>query len=386
MSPPASLFPAQSTIEHVSSQSHIPFDTMETCVSALHALRATLVQQLDIVKSELDDSKQRMQQNVAQKLVTSSPSVNDIDDARPLRSLSNLVPRVLGWQPSMCLDGTRYDSAGTLSSPPMSKSVNHGGNCSSSMLASVFACRPSSVACFRPSRAALERSSFADVRLPQQDGCVSTFMPLGHAVLLQNARYLGSTGGCLDQVSTITEQENCAVWITGLPTNATIKDLLNAIRKIGRVFSTHMNHAGDMYTKNAAKLVFCLPEAAQKFLFLANTIGIYVLGQRLRAVHNRYRYRAHSRQHESRVLHIRGPTQFVNIDFLGLYIQSLIVADVLAVVDIAVAPADAAMGIREQIWEFGSLGAQAAALKVAIEREPAMMGLVFVTFLSDPCE
>lgn len=62
------------------------------------------------------------------------------------------------------------------------------------------------------------------------------------------------------------------------------------------------------------------------------------------------------------------------------------VADVVEIVDLKVCEGEESFGIAEMEWHFGSVMAQAAALKLAIELEPALRSVVEVVYGPDPCE
>jgi hypothetical protein len=213
---------------------------------------------------------------------------------------------------------------------------------------------------------------------------LSKLSRIGH--LERNPNYLGQMTYGSNQDPNLPEFLNTAVWIEGIPAAATLRDLLRSIKQCDRIFTAYLNRPNGAHQTSAAKIAFFTRHGAVRFLSQVHTTaGIRILGQKLQARPNRNKYHAHTRWHESRVLRIRGPAKYVNYEFLQAYIASLVVADVLDVFEIH-NPVDMIQGVTEMEWTFGSVLAQAAAVKLAIEKEPALMELLQVRYCPDPCE
>ncbi|KAK2608488.1 hypothetical protein QQS21_002950 [Conoideocrella luteorostrata] len=196
-------------------------------------------------------------------------------------------------------------------------------------------------------------------------------------------RYHGMHTESNASVEYLDANQNCALWLTNLPPNIRERELLGAIRKIGRVFATYINYPdGHKHSTSAAKIVFFTPEAAQKLLSQSTLIQPMVIrGFRVKVAHNRIKYGKNSMDNgESRVLIITGYEEFVNEQSLTQYfaarfqfqidqVQTLIKHKKRAVVE----------------YKFGSYRCQSQmGMKALLVDRPE--GLQMVEYGADPCE
>lgn len=179
----------------------------------------------------------------------------------------------------------------------------------------------------------------------------------------------------------IPDSENCAVWITNLPTKCTQKDLLQALmlHRPGRVWATHVSGpAQPKHRHAAAKLVFYHPDEAKRFLELSRQPGIFVEDRRISAIYNKQRVPAQKYSRPtSRALEIRGDKAIVNEKFL----RSLFVSH-FKFEDEAVEVLAEFGNTRVIEWRFGSMRAQAASAYSILER---MYPCVDIRYATDPC-
>lgn len=179
----------------------------------------------------------------------------------------------------------------------------------------------------------------------------------------------------------IPDSENCAVWITSLPANCTVKDLLRALmqHRPGRVWATHISRADPpRHPHAAAKIVFYHPSEAKRFLQLCRYPGIWIQGHQMVATHNKQRVPAQEYTHPtSRALEIRGDKKTVSEHFLrSLFKRHFKFED--EAIEILAEFRD----VRVIEWRFGSMRAQASSAYQLLERHYPNVDIRYAT---DPC-
>jgi hypothetical protein len=198
----------------------------------------------------------------------------------------------------------------------------------------------------------------------------------------RNQNYLGTISAASNQVDGLPDWLNTCLWIEGAPPSTKHLDVLNSIHRCGKIFSLHINAPQQQHATAAAKLAFCSREGASRYISQAQSLGgVFILGQRISVRWNRNKYRENRNQAECRVLRIRGPLPVANVQFLTGYFCKLFHFELINVREVFVNLVE-----MELEWEFGSILAQAQSAKLAIEREPALRGLLMVTYGRDPCE
>lgn len=198
--------------------------------------------------------------------------------------------------------------------------------------------------------------------------------------------YQGNIHLARNRSANIPAHQNCALFIVGLPPQATITDVLATVRNAGRVYATHLNapEPDRGHLTSAAKIIFFERQGAERFYNQHAPSGLRIPGYpdfSARVVWNRIRTAASdSPRHYSRVLVIAGPACFVNPFRLTTYFQSKIEFDIDEIVDRG---GNADRRLVE--YRFGSFRCQAEAAKMAITRELTELG-VQVWFGRDPCD
>ncbi|KAJ8064198.1 hypothetical protein OCU04_006547 [Sclerotinia nivalis] len=132
-----------------------------------------------------------------------------------------------------------------------------------------------------------------------------------HAAGVQpNPKYEGEiTAEVLNDLLT-PENENCALHITGIHPKAEMKDLFPTIHH-GKVYSVAWNAPNSDWANAAARLCFCVREAAERYLEESETgDGIRIFGQRITVEWNRNKKCPVPEDHQSRVIQLRGPRSF----------------------------------------------------------------------------
>ncbi|KAK0745013.1 hypothetical protein B0T21DRAFT_326029 [Apiosordaria backusii] len=197
--------------------------------------------------------------------------------------------------------------------------------------------------------------------------------------------YKGNPDLDRNRSATIPEDQNCSLFLVGLPPNITTHELLEGVRDIGRVYATHINppEPDKGHELSAAKLVFFERKAAERFHHLATTTGFRLpsypsLQHHIRVTWNRIRSaEADATGQKSRVLLISGPPSIVNEEHLCAYFDKKLIYQVDEII---------LKGDRALIeFRFGSYRCQSEAARMALVREFREYG-VLCEFGKDPCD
>lgn len=197
--------------------------------------------------------------------------------------------------------------------------------------------------------------------------------------------YLGNRSLPLNMSADIPEDENCRLWITGLPPKCTISDVLGAIRGIGRVYSLHINppvyndKTGKYFPTSAASLTFFTANACNRFLLLQCQHPFSVKGWRTRVVRHRIRAKPFLVYHLSRVLIIKGSPEIVTPENLTrTFIERWGIRFDTDFIEYR--PGEQS---NEIIWGFGSFRGQSHTVHSNITDK--LSGVVTVSYGQDPC-
>ncbi|KAI9158901.1 hypothetical protein HJFPF1_06903 [Paramyrothecium foliicola] len=195
-------------------------------------------------------------------------------------------------------------------------------------------------------------------------------------------RYCGMHTSSNASADHITDEENCGLWLTNLPPEVDVHDLLAAVRNVGRVWCTYINQADNVRHRTAAaKLVFFTPDAARRMLSISFTKGVFIQGYKVRMDYNRIKSEEHPiAGNVSRVLIITGDSKLVNAAALTAYFKTKFVFEVDEVKELIIAGSRAVVEYR-----FGSYRCQAQMGKMALEKDRPL-GFEKVEFGEDPCE
>lgn len=127
-----------------------------------------------------------------------------------------------------------------------------------------------------------------------------------------NPKYEGEiTAEVLNDLLTPPDQ-NCALHITMIHPNANMKHLFQTIHH-GKVYSVAWNAPNEEWPHAAARLCFCVREAAEAYLKESETgDGIQILGGRITVEWNRNKKAPvpEDESHQSRVVQLLGPRSF----------------------------------------------------------------------------
>ncbi|KAK4448056.1 hypothetical protein QBC34DRAFT_301633 [Podospora aff. communis PSN243] len=186
----------------------------------------------------------------------------------------------------------------------------------------------------------------------------------------------------------IPEDENCSIFITGLPGDCTVHTVLRALHGtgVGRVYFCHINRPQDDSnrpgrTTAAAKLVFFEAASASGFLQRHANEGFAVDGYHIQAVYNRNRVaEAPERKNVTRVLIISGPKEVVHEEVL----EKLFRGHFEYQMDGPVITWGETETDRCLEWRFGSYRAQAQAACLFM-RQNGIFSRVKVIYGQDPC-
>ena len=84
-------------------------------------------------------------------------------------------------------------------------------------------------------------------------------------------KYLGNPASQMNIAANVDDTQNCCLWVTNLPPDTTLQELLGSIRGVGRIFyvflnapAPHLGHYGA-----AAKITFFAASAARRLVELA---------------------------------------------------------------------------------------------------------------------
>lgn len=221
---------------------------------------------------------------------------------------------------------------------------------------------------------------------PDKTGKDFTPMPLASkrvASLKFSPRYHGMHTENNASVEYLKPEQNCALWLTNLPPNVTDRELLGAIRNIGRIYATFINYPDFItHSTSAAKVVFFTPEAAQRLLAHCTMVEpMAIRGYQVKIALNRIKYAKNSMENnESRVLIITGHKSFVNEHALTEYFEARFAFQIDNVKTLVVHENRAVVE-----YKFGSYRCQSQmGMKALMLDKP--QGIEMVEYGADPCE
>jgi hypothetical protein len=223
---------------------------------------------------------------------------------------------------------------------------------------------------FRPSNSALKNVGLLiDDRphvSPDKYGCSNNYQ--GDVTIAHNLS------------ADIPDNENCAVWILGLPPHVTHTELLGSIQNIGQIYASVINPPIGQHQTAAAKIVFFERSQAESFMALVLNGRCLVMGRQIRHVRwNKIKSARYPYSENSRVIRVTGPRHLMDFGFFEIFFLQRFTYELEARQEIQ----HSAPGMVIHEWRFGSLRSQAASAKTAIERE--LKGIFAVEWARDPC-
>ncbi|KAH9990386.1 hypothetical protein F4779DRAFT_637931 [Xylariaceae sp. FL0662B] len=199
----------------------------------------------------------------------------------------------------------------------------------------------------------------------------------------QASGYRGDRNVPSNRSENVPSERNTNLWLTGLPEDTTVTDLLGSIRGVGRVRATVIHPAESGHAQAAASISFFEREDAEKFYHLCKQKIIKVRGDAVNVDWNRNRIDQVENNRASRVLLIAGDEDFVNKESLDNFFKERFVYDIDKVVDHGVVTPPDGGRIGRLEYRFGSWRSQAQSAEMALTFE--QVGKVLVEFGEDPC-
>lgn len=202
-----------------------------------------------------------------------------------------------------------------------------------------------------------------------------------------SANYQGNIFLEKNRSADIPDDQNCSIFILGLPPMVTYRQFFAAIRNTGRVYQTRISapEPDKGHTTSACKVVFFDRPSAERF-WENHRRGFVIRDYPMfegRLRWNRVKSAAvEGSPDQSRVLLISGPDQVVNEHFLTQFFQSKLEYQVD---EIITRNPGGIFGRSEVEFRFGSFRCQAEAAKMALHREFTDHG-VHVRYGPDPCD
>ena len=178
--------------------------------------------------------------------------------------------------------------------------------------------------------------------------------------------------------SDISADQNCAIYIVGIPAAAQYSDVLDSIRG-GKILVCLIDPPDRQHHTAAAKIVFFTRASAELFMERSRGVGVYILGRRVRAMWNRIFYAAHTKTHQSRVILISGPAHLMDFEIFESFFRERFEYQEESRSEI---PCNRE-GYALYMWKFASLRAQAELAYISIERE--WHGIFKVEYGPDTC-
>jgi hypothetical protein len=184
----------------------------------------------------------------------------------------------------------------------------------------------------------------------------------------------------------IPDEQNCRLWITGLPAECTVHQLLGKIEGVGPVYACHVNapilSGPKRCSTAAASLTFFTADAATRFLNESKKKPFAVDGCETSIMRHRIKTESVPVSGRSRVLLIVGDPDIVRIETLAFLFSEIwhIRFDTDHVLFM---PSEQEGGRNKVVWAFGSFRAQAQVIFTNVNRY--FEGRAFALYQSDPC-
>lgn len=199
-------------------------------------------------------------------------------------------------------------------------------------------------------------------------------------------KYKGNPSLARNRCADIPDRLNCRLWITGLPPNCTVTELLGAIRGVGAIDGTHINppkkatEPGETdIPTSAASLTFFSASSANQFLLWHSRNPFTVDGYTTSVVRHRVKTQSFPAGNQTRVLVIKGHPEVVNPEYLEyLFSRRWTIRYTTEFVEYR--PGEET---SEVVWAFGSFRAQAHEAYNGLNNHFA--DKVTVSYAPDPC-
>ncbi|KAK4212569.1 hypothetical protein QBC37DRAFT_262477, partial [Rhypophila decipiens] len=198
--------------------------------------------------------------------------------------------------------------------------------------------------------------------------------------------YRGNVKNPRNRGNNADESENCSLFITNLPVETTVKELLDglvALGPFGKVYQTHVMPPYGVHTLASARLLMWDRWSARRVLNVIQEGRLILRGQVARAIWDKNVRVPDARPQDylSRTLLITGPVHIVDAEYLYDYLNERIFFQTQRVSVLSEFEEE-----RELRWIFGSFYAQAQPAHMALRRRwPPSTG-VSIMFGIDPMD
>ncbi|KAK3331178.1 hypothetical protein B0H66DRAFT_528504 [Apodospora peruviana] len=206
--------------------------------------------------------------------------------------------------------------------------------------------------------------------------------------------YAGDINNPRNISANIPDEDNCSFWITHIHPEAVHKDILDAVRNVGRIYAMHLNkdqegQRGKRHEHGAAKLVFFTKGEATRFWDKhgqhVNAQPLIIRGMQtvVRRNRNKVAEQLGLPPNRTRVLLITGPPHLVNEEFLIPWFQSKFKFEIDDILWHVRHPE-----VNMMEWRFSSFRSQAQSAFLALSRQepPFDDPRVGVKWDDDPCD
>ncbi|KAI1365710.1 hypothetical protein F5Y08DRAFT_352642 [Xylaria arbuscula] len=202
--------------------------------------------------------------------------------------------------------------------------------------------------------------------------------------LICSRQYRGNLKIEANNCADIPEEENCRLWITGLPPTCTHSQLLSSIRGIGPVYASHITEPQQdgprTWETSAASLTFFTADATNKFLAQHAAVEPFTVGGfKTKVIRHRIKTRGAAVNGRSRVLRIVGDSWLVEPERL----HRVITVEWGVRYDTDFMQFTPGGAVSEVVWAFGSFRAQAHIIFGNINR--FFSGRARAMYIADPC-
>ncbi|KAI2632533.1 hypothetical protein GGS26DRAFT_590971 [Hypomontagnella submonticulosa] len=200
----------------------------------------------------------------------------------------------------------------------------------------------------------------------------------------RNSNYRGDHNLSVNRGDDVPDDKNCCLWLTGLPGDITVHGLLSAIKKTGRVRSTHINPPTESSKTAAASISFFKRSAAETLLQNIQQGKLIIGGRFPYAFWNRNKVAEEDGLGAaSRVLLIAGDPEIVNVDYLDQFFAGKFVYELDEVIEHGTVDSDTGPIARIE-YRFGSWRSQASFARMSLSLE--LRGFVLTEYGPDPCD
>ncbi|KAH8597101.1 hypothetical protein B0O99DRAFT_592853 [Bisporella sp. PMI_857] len=182
------------------------------------------------------------------------------------------------------------------------------------------------------------------------------------------------------QIAGLSDGQNCALWITGIPEFVTEADIF-AVINTGAVYCVHLMVPNQQHPTKAAKLIFTTLPGCQIFMAQYQQFGLRLGGMSVQIRFNRHGQLPYHGSH-TRVILIEGPDEVMTIPAWASYLQRF------SIFQLEHARKVECFKLGRTMIElrFARIDGQAEACFLALERNAVIHPHITVQYGPDPCD